>query len=213
MTKTQLLNLPNELLLLIFQCLSSIELVTTFLGLQSYRIQALIQPLTSLLDISIQDDQWIQTYLPDALVQRRIHGLRLKDRQIRFMSKYLSVGDIHSIEVINFVLNNELVEEDLAELRRYLKKLSITVSYSMREENLIRQLFPRNSNSEYFSSKGRFFCPINDKVYAYPHLTHLSIGLAAVHSLFILLHRLPNLEILKVSSFYFFLTSYFFCWK
>jgi hypothetical protein len=199
MTKTQLLDLPNELLLFIFQYLSSFELLEAFIDLQSYRIQALIQPFISLFDISEQDDEWIQTDLPNLLVQRRIHGLRLQDRHIRFVTKYLSVGDIQLMQVISLGSNVELLEEDLVELRRCLKELSITVSCSMHEDKLIQELFPRNSNSEYFSSTGQFFCPTNDKVYTYPYLTHLSIQLSKMHEVFILLHRLPNLEILKVS--------------
>jgi hypothetical protein len=91
--------------------------------------------------------------------------------------------------------------EDLVEHCQCLKKLSITVSCPMKKERLIKKLFPRNSNSKYFNSNGRLLYPTNDKVYTYSNLTYLSIELGRTHELFILLHRLPNLEILKVRSF------------
>jgi hypothetical protein len=79
MGKTQLLDLPNELLIFILQHLSTIELITTFSGLQSSRIQVLLKPFTSFLDISSENDLWIETFLPDALTRQRIDSLRYSD--------------------------------------------------------------------------------------------------------------------------------------
>jgi len=199
MAKEQLLDLPNELLLFIFQYLSAIELITTFSGLQSSRIQALLEPFISCLDISEENDEWIQTYLPDALTQRQIVHLRLKDKQIHFVSRYLSSSNIQSMNVISLGLNSELSEDDRVELRQCLKKLYITVDCRIKKEKLIKELFPKNSNAEYFSSTGCFIYPVNDQVYSFAQLTHLSIGLPTIRDVFMLLHRLPNLQDLRVS--------------
>ncbi len=128
MTTTQLLDLPNELFFLILEYLSPIEILTAFFDLQSYRIQALIQPFIYSLDISEQDDQWIQTYLPGILSQRRIRDLRLLDPQINFVSKYLSIGDVQSIRVIVLDSKDESLDKDLVDDCQCLKKLSIMLS-------------------------------------------------------------------------------------
>ena len=141
MPKTQLLDLPNELFFFILQYLSSVEILTAFVGQQSHRIQALIQPFISSLDISKQDDQWIQTYLPEVLSQRRISDLCLQDRQMRFVSRYLPISDVQSIRVLTVGSTGKLSPKDFVEDYRYLKKLSIEPLCITGYEGICRNIF------------------------------------------------------------------------
>ena len=94
MGKTQFLDLPNDLLLFIFEYLTAIELISGFFGPQIPRIEALIKSFTSFVDISEENDLWLETFLSDALTQRRIDSIRLNDNQIPFVSKYLPSSGI-----------------------------------------------------------------------------------------------------------------------
>lgn len=131
-------------------------------------------------------------------MQRRIVSLRLKDKKLRFASKYLTLDSIQSLEVISSGLQVKLSEDIRVKLRQYLKKLTITVSCSTKEEQLIDKLFPQNPHFEYFSSTGCFIYPITDHVYRLHSLTHLSIKLGTIHDVFIILHRLPTVQELSV---------------
>src|ERR1700722_4805226 len=97
MRKTQLLDLPNELFPYIFQHLKSSDIVQAFSEIQSHRIQALIHPFISHLDISQETDQWILTYLPNLFIQQNILALRLQDTHIDFISKYFLSTNIQSM--------------------------------------------------------------------------------------------------------------------
>src|SRR5271163_3690540 len=117
MTKTQLLDLPNELFSYIFQHLKSSDLVQAFSEIQSLRIQALIQPFVSHLDISQETDLWIQIHLPNLFIQQNIAALRLQDKHIDFIAKYLLSNDIQSMHILSSDWTTDILKEEIGFLR------------------------------------------------------------------------------------------------
>lgn len=201
MTKSQLFSLPNELLLHIFQYLTSIEILTAFIDFQYVRIERLLQSHLSFLDISQETIKWIDMYLPRALRDYKISALRLNDKQINAVLKYLSLGNVQSMQVMNMDSTDPIPDQDLLPLRQCLEKLTIEVLCPIRRKITIDEsyenrkiiLFP------YFRYSGRFFHRRNVSNGNWPYLTHLSIDLDTIHDLFIVLGCLSSLEHLKVS--------------
>ncbi|CAF0916147.1 unnamed protein product [Rotaria sp. Silwood1] len=198
MTITQLLDLPNEIFPFIFQYLKSTNLIQTFSNVKSLRIQALIQSFLSHLDISQETDQWIQTYLPILINQQNIVALRLQDKHIKFISKDLLLSKIHSIHVFSSDWNTDLLKEGLDHFRQRLKQLSITFTCSHGKGDIGSYLFKFDSQLEHLNIIGRFLFFNKHEINTCTQLTHLSIELEGMHSVFILIKHLPNLQQLKV---------------
>lgn len=198
MKKTQLLDLPNELFSFIFQHIKSSNLVEIFLDVPSSRIQALIQPFVSHLNISQESNQWMQTYLPNLFIQQNIIALRLQDKHISFISKYLLSTAIQSMHVINSDWSTDILKEGLDYLRQHLKQLSITFTYPHGKGDIANHLFQLDSQLEYLNITGRFLYFDYNEINTCILLTYLSIELEGMHRVFILIGHLPNLQELKV---------------
>lgn len=198
MTKTQLLDLPNELLLFIFQYLKSTDLVHGFFDIQSIRIQALIQSFILKLDISQENEQWIETYLPNLFLQQNINKLRLQDKHLNFISKYLSLIDIESMHILSSDWTTDMLKEGINNVRQHLKQLSIIFTYPHGKGDIASHLFQSDSQLKYLNVIGRFLYFENHEINTCTSLTYLSIELEGVHRVFTLIEHLPNLEELKV---------------
>jgi hypothetical protein len=95
----------------IFQYLSIRDRFTLFFDLPSCRIQPIFKNFFSFVNISNEDDEWIEKYLLEALLRKKIHALCLNDKQIHLVSKYFSLGDIQTIYLISTYLNDDLPRE------------------------------------------------------------------------------------------------------
>ncbi len=199
MIKTQLLDLPNELFPFIFQHLTSSNLVEVFFEVQSPRIQALIQPFVSHLNISQESDQWLQTYLPNLFTEQNIVALCLQDTHIAFISKYFLSIDIQSMHVVSSDWATDILKEGLNHLRQHLKQLSITFTYPHGKGDIASHLFQSDSQLEQLIVTGRFLYFDHNEMNTCPRLTYLSIELEGIHRVFILIEHLPNLRELKVN--------------
>jgi hypothetical protein len=202
MKQTQLFDLPNELFPFIFQHLKSTHLVQAFFKVQSLRIQALIQPFVSHLDISQETDQWIQIYLPHLFTQQSIIAIRLQDKHIDFISKYLLSTDIQSMHVVSSDWTTDILKEGIDYLRQRLKQLSITFTNPHGKGDIASHLFQSDSQLEQLIVTGRFLYFDHNEMNTCPRLTYLSIELEGIHRLFILIEHLPNLRELKVDLIY-----------
>ncbi|CAF2799969.1 unnamed protein product [Rotaria sp. Silwood2] len=198
MTKTQLLDLPNELFPFIFQYLNSKNLMQAFSNVESLRIQTLIQPFLSHLDISQETDQWIQTYLPVLFNQQNIVAVRLQDKHINFIMKNLLLSKIQSMHIFSSDWSTDLLKEALNHFRQYLKQLSITFTCPHGKGDIASHLFQFDSQLEYLNITGRFLFFDNNEINACTRLTHLVIELEGMHRVFILIKHLPKLRQLKV---------------
>ncbi|CAF0967212.1 unnamed protein product [Didymodactylos carnosus] len=195
-SKSVLLDLPNELFPFIFQYLSSIDLIKAFSDLQSHRLQALIQPFISQLDVSQESDTWIQTYLPDILNKHNIIALRLQMKYLVFISEYLLSTNIQSVEVINWGPIDDTGKTVLGQLRRHLKMFFMTCPYSDEDGDLASHLFQSDSQLQHLAINNCTLY-IND-IDICTQLTHLSIELEGMHPLFILVEHLTGIQELKV---------------
>ncbi|CAF2003217.1 unnamed protein product [Rotaria magnacalcarata] len=198
MTKTQLLDLPNELFPLIFQYLNSRNLIETFSNVQSNRIQILIQPFISHLDISQETNQWIQTYLPDILNQQNVVALRLHDKQITLLLQYVLLSKIQSMHIFDSHWSTDTLKQGLDQFGQRLKRLSITFTDPCGKGDLASHLFQRYCQLEYVNITGRSLFFDNNEISTCTKLTYLSIELEGMHRVFILMKNLPNLQQLKV---------------
>ena len=200
MTTRRLVDLPSELLFLIFQYFTSIELLAIFTRLQCVRIEELLQSFISFVDISRETRVCIDRYLPYAITQCKIVRLRLQDKQINVVSKYLSSSDVQSMEVISLGSNDPIVEEDLFQLRGCLKELTIKILCSMERTIPAEDAFGDRRTNEVlrFSYASRFFNQEKNSCANWPHLTHLCIDLDTIYDVFVILNHLPNLQNLKV---------------
>jgi hypothetical protein len=199
MTKTQLLDLPNELFPFIFQHLKSSNLVQSFSKVQSLRIQALIQSFISHLDISQETDQWIEIYLSDLFIQQNIISLRLQDKHIDIISKYLLLTDIQSMHILSSDWTTDILKKGIDYLRQSLKRLSITFTYPHGKGDIASHLFQLNSQLEYLNVTGRFLYFDDHEINTCTLLTYLSIELEGIHRVFTLIEHLPRLQELKVN--------------
>lgn len=190
---TQFLDLEDLSLLCFFQYLSFRQRVTLFVDLRRCRIQPLLQYFISFVDITKEDNEWIEEYLLNVLIQRKIHGLRLKEQQIHLISNYFALGDIQTIELVTTYLNDELPINDCAALTQSLKKLILLYDDHARYRQ-IRTIEIQTGEYPY----NRYICPIIGQNYTFHNLTDLSISLFNIHHIFDILARLPNLQILKV---------------
>ncbi|CAF2759333.1 unnamed protein product [Rotaria sp. Silwood2] len=97
------------------------SLAQAFFKVQSLRIQTLIQPFVSHLDISDETDQWIQTYLRDLFAEQNIVTLHLQNKHIAVVSKYLLSIDIQSMHVVSSDWTTDILKEEIGHLRQSLK--------------------------------------------------------------------------------------------
>ncbi|CAF0767050.1 unnamed protein product [Adineta steineri] len=178
-TRTQFLDLEDISLRCVFQYLSIQDRFTLFFDFFPCRIQPLLENFISFVNISNENDEWIQKYLPKALTQRKIFGLCLKEKQIDFVSKYFSLGDIQTIYLITTYINDKVSANYCIQLCQYLNKLVLL----------------RDKKGE---DKEIFIYPIVGQDYIFQNLTDLSINLSKIDSIFTILQRLPNLQTLKM---------------
>ncbi|CAF4510454.1 unnamed protein product [Rotaria socialis] len=198
MTKTELLDLPNELFPLIFQYLNSKNLIQTFFNVQSNRIQILIQPFISHLDISQETNQWIQTYLPDILNQQNVLALRLHAKQITLILPYVLLSKIQSMHIFDSHWSTDTLKQGLDQFGQRLKRLSITFTDPYGQGDLASHLFQRYCQLEYVNITGRSLFFGTNEISTCTKLTYLSVELEGMHRVFILMQNLPNLQQLKV---------------
>jgi len=209
-TKTLLLDLPNELFPFIFQYFRSIDIVKAFSDFQSRRIQALIQPFTTRLDISQESDEWIQIYLPNLFIKHEIIALRLQMKHLAFITEYLLSTSIQSIQVINWDFDFDFSEHIVGHLRRHLKNLLLVLSELGETSDLPIQLFRSDSQLEHLTIKNCVIYLYNE-IETCTRITHLSVELEGMHPVFILIEHLPNLQELKVNEIHLcFISSVFF---
>ena len=198
MIKTQLLDLPNELFAFIFQHFKTSHLVQVFSKIPSLRLQSLIQPHISHLDISEENDHWIEIYLPDLFLRQPILALRLQDKHISLISKYLFSTDIQSIHIVSSDWTTDILKEGIDQLHQRLKKLTITFTYPHGKGDIASHLFQSNSQLEYLNVTGRFLYFDNHEIHTCHRMTYLSIELEGIHRVFTLLEHLLQLQELKV---------------
>src|SRR5271163_136873 len=117
-SKTLLLDLPNELFPFIFQYLCSIDILKAFYDIQSHRLQALIQPFITRLDISQESNEWVQVHLSNLFTNHNIIALRLQMKHLAFISEYLLSTNIQSIQVINWDFDFDFSEQVVSRLRQ-----------------------------------------------------------------------------------------------
>lgn len=199
MMKTQLLDLPNELFLFIFQYLKSSDLIEIFLPIESIRIQSLIQISISKVDISEKTKQWIEIYLSDLFFQQIIQTLRLQDKHVNLISNYFLTSNIQSMHILSSDWTTDILKEGIDYIRKYLKDLSITFTYPHGKGDIANYLFQSDTQLEYLNVNGRFLYFDNHDIKKCDSLKYLSIELEGVHRVFILVQNLPKLEELKVN--------------
>ncbi len=212
-SKTLLLDLPNELFPFIFQYLRSIDILKAFSDFQSHRLQALIQPFITRLDISQESNQWIQIYLPDVFTKHEIIALRLQMKHLPFIKEHLLSTNIQSIQVINWDFDFDFSQEVVDHLSRNLKKLSFAFAEIGENGDLARQLFRSDSQLEHLTIKDCVLAFYDDQIETCTRITHLSVELEGMHPVFIFIQHLPNLQKLKVNrihSFLYFYSSLFY---
>jgi hypothetical protein len=198
-SKTLLLDLPNELFPFIFQYLSSIDILNAFIDFQSHRIQCLIQPFISRLDVSQESSEWIQTYLPDIIIKHEIIALRIEMKNLAFISEHLSSTGIQSMEVIKWYPDFQFSEEVMSQLRRHLKKLSMITPELDESDELAHLLFRSDSQLKHLIIKDCVFCLWHDEISTCTQLTNLSVQLEGMREVFVLVEHLPNLQELQVN--------------
>jgi hypothetical protein len=197
-SKTLLLDLPNELFPFIFQYLNSIDILKAFSDFKSHRIQALIQPFISRLDISRESNEWIQTYLIDVITKHEIIALRLQMKHLPFVAEHLLSINIESMQVIKSDYDYELSEEVMGQLRRHLKELILISSPSDETGTLAGLLFQSDSQLKHLIIKHFVLYFSDDEISICTSLTHLSVKLEGMYGVFVLIEHLPNLQELKV---------------
>lgn len=207
MTKTKLLDLPNELLSLICEYLTSIELIQAFSDIQSNRIQALIQPFISHLDISQETDEWVQTYLSHLFKKYLITSIRLKDKHITTILQHMLSNSIESMHIFNFDWSTDMLKVLLNYLHPHLKGLSVTFPNQTGKGDLASYVLQSNCQLEYLHITGRFQIFNANEINTCSRLTHLSIELEGMPRVFMLMKHLPNIQQLKVQSILFFNNS------
>ncbi|CAF4298034.1 unnamed protein product [Rotaria sp. Silwood2] len=197
-SKTLLFDLPNELFSWIFQYLSAINLLKTFSDFKSLRLQALIQSFISRLDISQESDEWIQNYLPNILSKHKIIALRLQMNHLVFIPEHLLSANIQSMQVTKWNALTDLPKQIMVHLRQNLKNLSFVQPDDNEFSDLVSLLFRSDSQLEQLIIKDCVLYVFNDDIETCTRLTHLSIELEGLNTVFILIGHLPNLQKLKV---------------
>ena len=196
--KTLLLDLPNELFPFIFQYLSSIDVLKAFSDLTSRRLQALIQPFITRLDISQESDEWIQTSLTDVFTKHEIIALCVQMKHLSIIAEYLLSTNIESMQLIQWNYDFDIPEEVIGQLRRHLKKLVMTNLGTDESHELPRLLFQSDSQLKHLIIDDCALCVSDDMISTCTQLTHLSIEIEGMYGVFVLIEHLPNLQELKV---------------
>ena len=206
---TQLLNLPNELFLLVFQYIKSSDLVRAFLDIQSARIQLLMRSFLHRLDISQETLPWIETYLPKLFTEQGITALCLQDDQLRPLCQDFPFVDLQSMHIRSSDWTTDFLKEGIECFRQRLKQLSITFTCPHGKGDIANYLFQSDSSLEYLCIIGRFLYFDQCDIRTCTPLTHLEIELEGMYRVFILMEHLPQLRVLKVSSNIFYSISFF----
>lgn len=209
MTKTHLLDLPNELFPFIFQYLNSTDLIEVFSDTQCLQMELLAKLFVSYLDISQKTDKWIHKYLPDLLRQQNIIALRLQDKHIALIYEYLPSSHLQSMHIFSSDWTTDALKQGLAHFRQHLKHLSITFKCLHGKGDIANYLFQSDCKLEYLTITGRFLFFDNKDISTCTQLTHLSIELEGMYRVFVLMKHLPNLQQLQVyliNYFLFYLT-------
>ena len=102
-----LLILPNELLIISFSYLNSIDIIQSFLHINNNRTQNLIQTLFvhfNLTPLRNDEEQWIKTYFTnESPLCHWILSMRLTDQQMKFLSKcniqFTQLESFHSYSI------------------------------------------------------------------------------------------------------------------
>ncbi|UJR18080.1 hypothetical protein I4U23_004980 [Adineta vaga] len=178
-TTTQFLDLEDISLRCIFQYLSIRDRFMLFFDLHPCRIQPLLENFISFVNISNEDDEWVEKYLSKALTQRKIVGLYLKEKQIHFASRYFSLGDIQTIHLITTYINDKVPTNKCIQLSQCLNKLVLLRDRKGENQDILTY-------------------PIVGQNHIFQNLTDLSIHLSKIDSIFNILQHLPNLQRLKM---------------
>jgi len=195
---TSLLILPNELFPFIFQYLSSIDLLKAFSDCKSRRLQALIQPFISRLDVSQESIEWIQIHLPELFIKYDFIALRLQMKDLIFISEHLLSTHIQSLEMIKWNFDFHIPDEVMSQLRRNLKKLLFAIPELDEDSELVNHLFQSDSQLEHLIINDCVLRFYDHEIGICTRLTHLSVELDGMRPVFILVKHLPSLQQLKV---------------
>ncbi|CAF3822933.1 unnamed protein product [Rotaria sordida] len=189
---------PNAQILFDYGDLYAIDLLKIFSDFKSYRLQTLIQPFISRLDVSQESDEWIENYLSNVLTKYKIIALRLQMNHLVMIPEHLLSINIQSMEVINWDVLTDFSKKTMIYLRQNLQKLSLVQPNDNESSDLPDLLFRSDSQLKHLIIKDCTLYFFNDDIEICTRLTHLSIELEGMNPLFILIQHLPNLQKLKV---------------
>lgn len=198
--KSHLLDLPNELILQIFQHLSASDLIEALFRIESARLRSLLSDFLVHLDLSNRTNQWLDEYLPHLIPLYPIHSVRCEDRQISPIMHYFPHMELESMEIFHSDWTTDLLKEALDSIRSRLKYLKILFTSTHGHGDIAQHLFQSDASIEHLVVSGRFLYFQKDQLNRTDRLKFLSIELEDVQRLSLLLHHLPRLEELKVKS-------------
>lgn len=205
---TSLLDLPNELFPYFLQYLSSIDIFKAFAGIQLDRLQTLIRPFLTAIDLSKESDQWIQTIFPEFVHRNVIRALRIELNRLSLIPDDLFSIGIQSMEIIHSDYESNYSEQIMSQLRQNLKKLTLTSRVVSEIEYEHIQFLRSDSQLTHLTINSiiRFYSDTPMEISA--RLTYLSIVLDGMMLVFTFLKHLPNLRQLKVKTKIHHLDSY-----
>ena len=193
-----LLDLPNELFPHILQYLSSIDIFKAFLDIQSDRIQALINPFLTAIDLSKESAEWIESSLPRLSRQKELRALRIEMNRLSLISDDLLSTGIQSMEVINSDYDFPYSNEIMTRLRRNLKTLTLTSCTASEVNYEDLQFLQSDSHLTHLTISCSILFYADIPMETCTRLTYLSIVLEGIALVFTFLNHLPNLRELKV---------------
>lgn len=197
-SKTSLFDLPNELFPYFLQYLSSIDIFKAFSDIQSDRLQTLIGPFLTAIDLTKESEQWIQSNLSEFSRRKAIRALRIELNHLALIPDDLFSIGIQSMEVINPDHELHCSEQIMLRLRQNLKKLTLTSHVADEIEYEAVQFLRSDSQLTHLTINScvRFYSDTPMEIST--RLTYLSIALDGMKLVFTLLTHLPNLRQLKV---------------
>ena len=196
------LDLPNELLTMVFGYLSSADLVLAFIEIRSNRLRALISPFIQQLDLTDSPVLQIEKHLP--LVNRiyGTHCVRLRDQQLGSVAASLSTSNIGSAKVLSGSITDLLDQKKwLEQLTSELTSLSVDFGNGMEaDQNLVSVLFNRHSKLEDLAIRNCTLFFDESALHPSAHLKSLHIETEGTHHVFLLLKHCRALETLSVRT-------------
>lgn len=210
---TSLFDLPNELFPHILQYLSSIDIFKAFADIQSDRIQVLISPFLTAIDLSKESAEWIENSIPQLSRRNELRALRLEMNRLSLIPDDLLSGSIQSMDVINSHYDFPYSNEIMTRLRQNLQTLTLKSCAASEVNYEDLQFLQSDSHLIHLTISYTIFLYSNIPLQTCTSLTYLSIVLEGIALVFTFLNHLPNLRELKVihlDHFRFLILSYLF---